>query len=103
MRKEYVLPAKQAKHLAALMHSTSRLHSLYLAELASKARRERENAEALRLEHERKIEVLKGRIRHSATVTPIGEGRILGKGGKQLKAVRSSELGVRSGKKGVSA
>ena len=34
MRKEYVLPAKQAKHLAALMHSTAQLHALYLAELA---------------------------------------------------------------------
>ena len=34
MRKEYALPAKQAKHLAALMHSTAQLHALYLAELA---------------------------------------------------------------------
>lgn len=69
---------------------------LYLSNLGAKARIERENAEALRLEQERRIEAIKSRIKQRATVTPIGAGRIMGKGGKQLKAIRSSELGVRS-------
>ena len=76
---------------------------LYLSNLGTKARLERENAEMLRMDQERKIEAMKSRIKSSATVVPIGAGRMMGRGGKQLNAARSSELGVRSEKKGVSA